>query len=130
MFRVKSLQLRFTLFLILPVAILLAVLGSSAFFYARDLLLSQWREASLLKLQRAAHQVDMRLGAIKNWISMFHESSRNEAFGLSGDSPAYTLERAPFLGSEINPPIDSLPWYCIPGYAETCVHEIFHQPHR
>jgi sigma-B regulation protein RsbU (phosphoserine phosphatase) len=75
MFRVKSLQLRFTLFMILPVAILQVVLGSSAFFYARDLLLSQWREASLLKLQRAAHQADMRLWTIKNWISMFHESS-------------------------------------------------------
>jgi len=75
MFRIKSLQLRFTLFMILPVGILLALLGSSAFFYARGLLLSEWREASLLKLQRAAHEVDMRLGRIKDWIAMFHESS-------------------------------------------------------
>jgi sigma-B regulation protein RsbU (phosphoserine phosphatase) len=75
MLRIKSLQLRFTLFMILPVGILLLILGSSAFFYARGLLLTQWREASLLKLQRAAHEVDMRIEGIKNWIRMFHESS-------------------------------------------------------
>ena len=75
MLRIKSLQLRFTLLMILPVAILLVILGSSAFIYARALLLAEWREASILKLQRAAHQVDMRIGGITNWIRMFHESS-------------------------------------------------------
>jgi sigma-B regulation protein RsbU (phosphoserine phosphatase) len=75
MLKIKSLQTRFTLFLILPVGILLVAIGASAFFYARDLLMAQWREASTLKLQRAAHEVDMRLGRIKGWISMFHESS-------------------------------------------------------
>ncbi|MGB8336341.1 MAG: hypothetical protein WCE56_17740, partial [Desulfobacterales bacterium] len=62
MFRLKTLQSRFTLFMILPVGILLIIVGSSAFFYARDLVLSQWRDASILRLQRTAHEVDMRLG--------------------------------------------------------------------
>jgi sigma-B regulation protein RsbU (phosphoserine phosphatase) len=75
MLRIKSLQLRLTLFMILPVGILLFILGSSAFFYARALLLTQWREASILKLQRAVHEVDMRIEGIKNWIRMFHESA-------------------------------------------------------
>ena len=75
MLRIKSLQLRLTLFMILPVGILLLILGSSAFFYARGLLLEQWREAALLKLQRAAHEVDMRIEGVKNGIRMFHESS-------------------------------------------------------
>lgn len=75
MFRLKSLQSRFTLFMILPVGILLIIVGSSAFFYARDLVLSQWRDASILRLQRTAHEVDMRLGRIKDWIMMFQESS-------------------------------------------------------
>jgi hypothetical protein len=61
--------------MILPVGILLIILGTSAFFYARALLLTQWREASILRLQRAAHEVDMRIEGIKNWIRMFHESS-------------------------------------------------------
>ncbi len=70
-----SLQGRFTLFLILPVTALLVVMGVAGFFYARDLLLDQWREAAILKLQRAAHQMDMHLAGIKEGIRMFHETS-------------------------------------------------------
>jgi len=70
-----SLQGRFTLFLILPVTALLVVMGVAGFFYARDLLLDQWHEAALLKLQRAAHQMDMHLAGIKESIRLFHETS-------------------------------------------------------
>jgi len=71
----KSLQQRLTLFLILPVALLLILMGITGFIYARDLLLYQWREASVLKLQRAAHQVDMRLARVKDWMRIFHQPS-------------------------------------------------------
>lgn len=70
-----SLQGRFALFLILPVTALLVVMGVAGFFYARDLLLDQWREAALLKLQRAAHQMDMHLAGLKEGIRLFHETS-------------------------------------------------------
>jgi sigma-B regulation protein RsbU (phosphoserine phosphatase) len=70
-----SLQGRFMLFLILPVTALLVVMGVAGFFYARDLLLDQWHEAALLKLQRAAHQMDMHLAGIKESIRLFHETS-------------------------------------------------------
>jgi sigma-B regulation protein RsbU (phosphoserine phosphatase) len=73
--RPSSLQGRFTLFLILPVTMLLVVIGVAGFFYARDLILDQWREAAILKLQRAAHQMDMHLVDIKEGIRMFHETS-------------------------------------------------------
>ena len=52
----------------------LIAMGVSGFFYARDLLLDQWREAAILKLQRAAHEIDMRLGRIKESIQIFHET--------------------------------------------------------
>jgi sigma-B regulation protein RsbU (phosphoserine phosphatase) len=70
----KSLQQRLSLFLILPVALLLILMGIAGFIYARNLLLSQWREASILKLQRAAHQVDMRLEHVKEWIQVFNQT--------------------------------------------------------
>lgn len=70
-----SLQGRFTLFLILPVAALMAAMGVAGFFYARDLLLDQWREAAILKLQRAAHQMDMHLAGFKEGIRLFHETA-------------------------------------------------------
>ena len=58
MLRPTSLQQRLSLFMFLPVALLLIAMGFVGFIYARDSLVSQWREAAILKLQRAAHQVD------------------------------------------------------------------------
>ncbi len=70
----KSLQQRLSIYLILPVALLLILMGVAGFIYARNLLLSQWREAAVLKLQRAAHQVDMRLANVKDWIQVFNQT--------------------------------------------------------
>jgi phosphoserine phosphatase RsbU/P len=74
MFRPKSLRQRLVLFLLIPVAVLLLGIGLAGFFYARTLLLAEWREASILKLQRAAHQVDMRFGEIKGWLLMYRDA--------------------------------------------------------
>lgn len=74
-FRPASLKQRFTVFLILPAMLLLVGMGTAGFFYARDMLLDQWREASILKLQRAAHEMDMHLGRIKDGIRLVHEAA-------------------------------------------------------
>jgi len=70
----KSLQQRLSLFLILPVALLLILMRIAGFIYACNLLLSQWKEAPILKLQRAAHRVDMRLEHVKDWIRVFNQT--------------------------------------------------------
>ena len=67
----KTLQQRLMLFLMLPVTVLLIAMGTVGFIYARDSILEQWREAGFLKLQRAAHNVDMRLEQPKEWMKMF-----------------------------------------------------------
>ena len=74
MFRPKTLRQRQLLFLIAPVAVLLLIIGLAGFFYARTLLLDQWREAAILKLQRAAHHVDMHFSQIKNWLYMYRDA--------------------------------------------------------
>ena len=82
-FSPASLQQRFTILLTIPVTLLLVIMGVAGFFYARDLLLDQWREAAILKLQRAAHQMDMHLVGIKEGIRLFHDTSgaqRDESF--------------------------------------------------
>ncbi|MGD8263363.1 MAG: SpoIIE family protein phosphatase [Desulfobacterales bacterium] len=80
----KTLQQRLSLYLLLPVALLLIVMGFAGYIYARNILLSQWREASVLKLQRAAHQVDMRLMRVKDWIRIFHQTIDNrDSFALN-----------------------------------------------
>lgn len=74
MFNVRSLKQRMVLFLLLPVASLLVAMGWFGFWYARRSLVSEWQEAAVLKLQRAAHQVDMRLSEPKFWIQMFQRT--------------------------------------------------------
>ena len=76
MFPIKTLQQRFVVYMLLPVALLLAIMGAIGFLYARNTLIQQWEEAAALKLQRAAHHVDMRLTRPRNgsnFISIFVE---------------------------------------------------------
>ncbi len=69
--KISSLQQRLALFLLLPVALLLFAMIWMGFAFARDALLLQWREVSVLKLERAAHLIDMRLAHPKNWLQMY-----------------------------------------------------------
>ena len=73
-FSPASLQQRFAVLLIIPVTLLLIIMGVAGFFYARNMLLDQWRDAAILRLQRAAHEMDMHLSRIKDSIRLFHET--------------------------------------------------------
>jgi phosphoserine phosphatase RsbU/P len=81
MLKPRTLQQRFALFLLLPVAILLFGIGLAGFFYARGALLEEFREAAILKLQRMAHEVDMRLAEPKRWLEMFGETAGEPQVG-------------------------------------------------
>jgi adenylate cyclase len=72
---IRSLQQRLVLFLLLPAALLLFAMGLLGFIYARGIMLSQWREAAILKLERAAHHVDMRLSKPIMRIKMFQRAA-------------------------------------------------------
>jgi class 3 adenylate cyclase len=72
--RPKSLQQRLIFFLLLPSACLLFLTGFLGFIYARQVMLNQWREAAVLKLQRAAHNIEMRLRRPLRWIEMFNKT--------------------------------------------------------
>jgi sigma-B regulation protein RsbU (phosphoserine phosphatase) len=75
----KSLQQRFALILLLPVALILLGVSILGFGYASKNLFALWREVTILKLQRGAHQVDMRLARIKEWLQIFHNTAGEEA---------------------------------------------------
>ena len=51
-------------------------------------MLEGWREAAILKLQRAAHHIDMRLSRPLEWIDVFHKSGGR---GEGSASPKWIL---------------------------------------
>lgn len=63
----KTLQARLIVFLLLPIALLLISVGVAGFISARQIMLDEWEEGAILKLQRAAHQIDMQLKAPLDW---------------------------------------------------------------
>jgi phosphoserine phosphatase RsbU/P len=71
MIRIKSLQQRLALFLLLPVAISLFAMIYLGFSFARESLLKEWREVVILRLARSAHFIDMRLSHPKEWLQMY-----------------------------------------------------------
>jgi adenylate cyclase len=75
---IKSLNQRLVVFLLLPVACLLFLTGFLGFLYARSIMIVEWREAAVLKLQRAAHHLDMRLSRPIQWIHMFHKTAEGQ----------------------------------------------------
>jgi len=74
---IKSLKQKLSLLLILPVALLLFLAGVSGFIYVRNVLLDEWQKAAILKLERAAHYMDMGLSRPMEWIKMFHETAES-----------------------------------------------------
>ena len=91
---IKSLQQRLVFFLLLPVSLLLFSVGLVGFFFARNVMLNEWREASILRLQRAAHDIDMRLETPVRWIKMFHNTGgMNDGYAVqTGDFPVSVVE--------------------------------------
>ncbi len=80
---IRSLQQRLVLFLLLPAALLLFAMGFLGFLYARGIMLNQWREAAILKLERAAHHIDMRLSKPIMRIKMFQRAAdQKEMFNV------------------------------------------------
>jgi len=56
-----SLERRFFLLLLLPVALILIAVGVGGFMYARAYLLEQWSESTRLRLEKAAHEIKMKM---------------------------------------------------------------------
>lgn len=61
--------------MLFPVAFLLIVMGIAVFIYAKTSLLAQWQEGAVLKLERAAREVDARLKGPKGWMKMYHDTA-------------------------------------------------------
>lgn len=71
MIKFKTLQKRMLVFLALPVALFLGASGLLGYSYIRTGLVQDWQEIAVLRLERAAHQMDMRLHVIHQWMEAY-----------------------------------------------------------
>lgn len=69
-FQPRSLQQRTLFFILIPTLLLLVTLSVSGFWFVRDILLNQWGETAVIRLQRTAHLIDMELRKPKELLSL------------------------------------------------------------
>lgn len=69
-----SLERRFLVLLLLPVTLILIAAGVAGFCYTREYLLTQWIESVRLNLEKAAHQISMKLDEKLEIISLIAKS--------------------------------------------------------
>lgn len=120
----RTLQQRLSFFVLLPVAVLLIGMGTAGFFYARTKLLDQWGEAAMLRLERAAHQVDMRLNMPKIWLDLYQRTSEKPYAGWIQDDIIIQLKAVEGVSrvvlNRVQKPV--LPADSIPDYASPESH--------
>ncbi len=71
MFAFKTLERRLMILLVVPVTLFLLILGVFGYRFIQGILFQQWQDIAILRLERAAHQLDMRLHGEIQWMKMF-----------------------------------------------------------
>jgi len=84
-FFLKTLQRRLIILLLLPVFLIIFSGGVLSFLYTRDVILKQWNESAVLKLQRAAHYLEMRLERPVEMMELLFQSSKETHGATSPD---------------------------------------------
>jgi len=77
MFAFKSLQQRLIVLLVVPVTMFLLIIGIFGYRFIQGLLFKDWQEIAILRLERAAHQLDMRLHGQMQWMETFARAGQD-----------------------------------------------------
>jgi class 3 adenylate cyclase len=77
MFAFKTLERRLMVLLVLPVILFLLVIGVFGYRFIQGLLFKDWQEIAILRLERAAHQLDMRLYGQMQWMETFARAGQD-----------------------------------------------------
>lgn len=78
MFAFKTLERRLIVLLVVPVMLFLLIIGLIGYRFIQGQLFQEWQEVAILRLGRAAHQIDMLLQA---------QRQQMETFALAGQDP-------------------------------------------
>jgi class 3 adenylate cyclase len=93
-----SLQRRFVAFLLLPVSLILAAIGVASFLYAREHLLDEWTDAAQLRLEKAAHEIQMLLDEKRELLDLIAEAGRVDDGGITQTFLLQRLSREKGVG--------------------------------
>ena len=77
MFAFKTLERRLIVLLVVPVTLFLLVIGVFGYRFIQGLLFKEWQEIAILRLERAAHQLDMRLHGQMQWMESFARAGQD-----------------------------------------------------
>ncbi|MEW6657828.1 MAG: adenylate/guanylate cyclase domain-containing protein [Thermodesulfobacteriota bacterium] len=77
MFAFKTLQRRLIVLLVAPLTLFLLGFGFYGYRFIQGLLLKEWGETATLRLERAAHQMDMRLKEQREWLELFARAGQD-----------------------------------------------------
>jgi len=78
MIRLRSLKQKLALLIILPLCLIMLIAGSLGMRLISDVLLKQWEETAISKMQRSAHNVDMRLMRPKELFRYFQQNRQKQ----------------------------------------------------
>ena len=90
--KLKTLQGRLIVLLLLPVFLIIFSGGLLSFLYTRTIILTQWNDSAILKLQRAAHTIEMRLLKPIELMDLLFQISNEKNTPLSLDTIVAHLE--------------------------------------
>jgi class 3 adenylate cyclase len=105
-FQFKKLQTRLLISLLLPVLIIVLSGGVTSFWYARGIMLEQWQESAVVKLQRAAHYIEMRLLKPVDLLNVLFQVSGRKGVVISPDQVVDYLLVMPGVVSASYEPVD------------------------
>lgn len=88
--QIRTLQQKTVMFVLVPMFLFLTALGWGGFIFAKNSLLKQWSETATANLQKAAHQVDMRLTQPKSLLERLNYTSGTNMAHLT---LRYTIEQ-------------------------------------
>ncbi len=78
-FQPRSLRQRTLVFILAPTLLLLISLSIGGFIFVRNMLLTQWGETAVVRLQRTAHLIDMELRKPKDLLLLLQSSDDPDA---------------------------------------------------
>jgi sigma-B regulation protein RsbU (phosphoserine phosphatase) len=99
----RSLQRQTLFFILAPIFLLLVCLSIAGYIFVRTVLLNQWGETAITKLQRTAHQVDMRLRKPKDLLLLLHSRKGD---GVNREILSYILQEIKNLNGVVGAKVD------------------------